>query len=145
VGKGYRPTSSTSVVLNYFQLRALGRLSLFQNSTTKLFIDFGASADVITQKGTQNYSNPPQMTDFKNFDASLLGGLGFETDISDTTRLVFNVKYLSGLMDLTQNDSTVVKSNGILFTTAIQFSTESEKVISTEDRAREFLNRPQTP
>jgi hypothetical protein len=145
VGKGYRPSSSTAVVLNYFQLRALGRVSLFRSSNSRLFFDFGASADTITQKGTQNYPNPPAMSNFKNFDASLLGGIGFETDIFETNRIVFNIKYLYGLLDLTQNDNIILKSQGILFTTAIQFSSEGEKIRSTEDRARDFLNRTRTP
>lgn len=139
VGKGYKENATRAVILNYFQVRALGRLSLFKSPTSRFFLDFGPSADFAFQKGTKNFTDPPQMSNFRDFDMSLLGGVGFETDISKTTRLAFNAKYIYGLLNLVKESSTSVKSGGFLFTTAIQFSTESDRVEQTEERARRYL------
>lgn len=141
VGKGYKEDSTKSVVLNYFQVRALGRISLFRSFSSKFFIDLGPSADFAFQKGTQNFPTPPQMTSFKDFDASLIGGVGFEMNILKTTRLAFNVKYIYGLLDLVKDSTSSVRSNGILFTTAIQFSTEAERMEPTEERAKKYIEK----
>lgn len=140
VGKGYKETSTRSVILNYFQLRGLGRISLLRSPTYKFFIDLGPGADFAFQKGTKNFSEPPTMSNFRDFDLSLMGGIGFEADISKTTRIAFNLKYLQGVLNLVKNSTSSVKSNGILFTTAIQFSTESDRIEPTEERARKYLD-----
>jgi Outer membrane protein beta-barrel domain len=145
VGKGYKETPNSAVVLNYLQLRNLGRISLFRTSRARLYLDAGITADIITQKGTQNYSNPPQLSNFRNFDSSLLGGLGFEFEASEGTKVAFNLKYHYGLLNVLMDNSATIHSYGILFTTAIQFTTEKEKVVSTEERAREYIERNRKP
>ncbi len=140
VGKGAKDSLGRALVLNYFQIRTLGRLSIFSSQTSKLFLDFGMSADGITQKGTQNFSPAPSVNNIRGFDASLLGGLGFETDISSTTKIAFNIKYMRGLLNVLDTDITKSYSTGVLFTTAIQFSTAAEKIVSTEERARDYIN-----
>jgi len=141
VEKGYRDTSTKTVILNYFQFRTLGRISVHRTKSSKLYLDLGPSLDFMVRKSTDKYPSPPDMKQFRNFDLSLLAGLGFETDVSKTTRLVFNLKYLQGLMNLTPDASKSVRSSGFLITMGLQFSTRSLAIESTEERARKYIEQ----
>jgi len=157
VGKGYHPASDSNqaIVLNYFQLRLIGRLPIVRSQRSRFYLDFGGTADVITQKGTQNIPSPAPLTYVRNFDSSVMGGLGFETDLTTSLKIAFNAKYHYGFINiyntssLTTGSSTVALpkayNHGFFLTTALQFSTESQKVISTEERARDYINRKPTP
>lgn len=145
VGKGYsEPSTNRRLVLNYVQLRFLGRLAFYRTQSSRAFLDFGGGGDLITQKGTQNFPTPSNLDPFiKDFDTSLIAGLGYEAVITKDFTLAFNIKYHYGLINLLKTIATptTLHSHGIMVTTAIQFSTERQSVATTEDRAREFLNR----
>ena len=144
VGKGYsEPSSNYRVVLNYLQLRFLGRLAFYRTQSSRTFFDFGGGGDLITQKGTQNFPTPSNLDSIKDFDTSLIAGLGYEAAITKDFTLAFNIKYHYGLINLykTTATSTTAHSHGIMVTTAIQFSTERQSVATSEDRAKEFINR----
>jgi hypothetical protein len=153
VGKGYRleSDSNQAVVLNYFQLRLIGRLPIIRSQSSKFYLDFGGSADLITQKGTQNTPSPAPLTHVGNFDSSVMGGLGFETDLTKSLKIAFNAKYHYGLINIYNTSSLTIDSTtvalpkvyntGFFLTMALQFTTESEKVISTGERARDYINR----
>lgn len=142
LGKGYKEVQTDQrVVLNYGELRFLGRLCFYRNSSSRFFLDFGGGADFILQKGTQNFASPSNLDPFfNNFDLNSLGGFGYEKAINEEVTLAFNIKYHYGLLNVSKQNSRA-HSHGIMVTTAIQFSRGQEKVFSTEDRAREFLNR----
>lgn len=141
VGKGYSEESSNRrVVLNYGQLRFLGRVSFYRTQSSRFFLDFGGGGDFIIQKGTQNFTSPANLDLFKNYDASLLGGLGYEMGITEEITLDFNIKYHYGLINILDT-TTTTHSHGIMVTTAVQFSSKKVHVISTEERARDFLNQ----
>ena len=151
IGKGTRETSSDlALVLNYFQFRLLGRLSVFRTLSSKFFIDFGPTADTITQKGTQNSPTYYELTFVRNNDFSLMGGVGFETNIDDYLRLAINAKYHYGLLNIYNTDTAtiagvstslpVTRSSGFFVTLALQFSSEKYRVIPTEERARTYIN-----
>lgn len=152
IGKGYRDFDdpNQAVVLNYFELRLLGRIPIIRTNSSKFFIDFGPAGDFISQKGTQNSPSPSKLTYVRDTDVSLMGGIGFETDVSKTLRLVFNAKYHYGLFNIFNVDAISIdnvqyelpKSNnwGFLITMGLQFSTETNRVVTTEERARDYIN-----
>ena len=152
LGKGYRVFSdpNQAVVLNYIQFRFTGRLPIFSTFSSKLFVDLGPTFEFITQKGTQNVPSPPKLSYVRDSDASLMGGIGFETDINQELRVVFNAKYHYGLLNIFNTSSITINgttadlpklnSSGFLFTMALQFSTEKNRIKTSEDRAREFIN-----
>lgn len=151
IGKGYRDSanSNQAVVLNYLQFRLLGRLSLFRNSASKFFIDFGPSAELISQKGTQNFPSAPDLGDVRNNDFSVMGGVGFETDIGSYARVVFNAKCHYGLLSVF-NDSTTINgvtvqipkshSSGVFITLALQFSSEKFTTVPVGERAKTYID-----
>lgn len=156
VGKGTKDTSSDlALVLNYFQFRLLGRLSVFRTLSSKLFIDLGPTVDMITQKGTQNSPVYYELNFVRNNDFTLMGGLGFETNIDDYLRLAINAKYHLGLLNIYNTDTATIsgvstslpitRSSGFFVTLALQFSSEKYRVIPTEDRARTYINGKSKP
>ena len=141
VGKGYsEPATNQRLVLNYVQLRFLGRLAFYRTQSSRAFLDFGGGGDFITQ----NYPVFSNSDLFINdFDTSLIAGLGYERAITKDFTLAFNIKYHYGLISLLKTIATptTLHSHGIMVTTAIQFSNERESVATTGDSAKDFLNR----
>ncbi len=138
VGKGAsKPSTNRRLILNYAQLRLLGRLAFYRTQSSKAFLDFGGGGDLITQKGTRNFLISPNLDSFINdFDISLIAGLGYERAITKDFTLAFNIKYHYGLIDLYKTTAISTHSHGIMVTTAIQFSTERQSI----GRSNEDLN-----